>query len=135
MACEKFKQYAIVRSDSAEEFEERLNARIYELRDSSPEVQISEQGELLTAQICYTKRMPVEPEQKDPERDGIVLKCGDCPYCEHVLKRDGTPDMRAKVRNCKFSEYGRTYPDTNACKVLYQLIQNGGARICLTDSE
>lgn len=135
MACEKFKQFAIVRSDSAETFENDLNARMYELRNASPEVLFNEQGQTLTATIEYTvKRDPVH-EERDPVTDGILLTCSDCPYCEHITKRDGTPDMRAKTRNCKFAEYGRTYPESNACSVLYQLIINGGARICLTESE
>lgn len=135
MACEKFKQYAIVRSDSAETFEDNLNARMFELRNAAPEVLFNEHGQTLTATIEYTVTKAVNPVERDPVTDGIILKCADCPYCEFITKRDGSPDMRAKTRNCKFAKYGRVYPNQDACILLYQLIMNGGARICLTESE
>lgn len=135
MACEKFKQYAIVRSDSAETFENRLNARMFELRNDAPEVLFSENGQTLTATIEYTATKEIGPVERDPVTDGILLTCADCPYCEYITKRDGSPDMRAKTRKCKFAEYGRVYPHREACIVLYKLLMNGGARICLTESE
>lgn len=135
MACEKFKQYAIVRSDSAETFENKLNARMYELRNEAPEVLFNEHGQTLTATIEYTVTKDLGTVERDPVTDGIILSCADCPYCEHITKRDGSPDMRAKTRICKFAKYGRVYPDQDACILLYQLIMNGGARICLTETE
>lgn len=135
MACEKFKQYAIVRSDSAELFEEQLNARMYELRDSMPDVQISENGQYLTAKIEYIKKQPFTRIERDPVRDGIILKCINCPHFKPTLKKDGSVDGRARVGGCEMSEYGKTYLDSDACEILYRLIQNGGARICFTDSE
>ena len=135
MACEKFKQYAIVRSDSAELFEEQLNARMYELRDSNPDASISENGHYLTAKIEYVKRAPVIKTERDPVKDGIILKCIDCPYFEPTLKKDGSVDARARTGGCKNAEFGRTYLDSDACAVLDQLIKNGGAKICFTESE
>lgn len=135
MACEKFQQFAIVRADTAQQFEDDLNRRLYELRDSAPEVKINDSGSTLTAQIKYTVKKMIEPEPHDYERDGIVFTCADCPHYEAIKKKDGTPDLRAKYGECKFSEFGRTYPTTNACGILYQEIRNGGIRLCLSDSE
>lgn len=135
MATERFKQFAIVRSDSAQSFENQLNARMYELREYNPEVLFSENGETLTATIEYVKKVETAPRMPDPERDGIVLSCSDCPYFEPTVKKDGTVDGRAKYGGCKFSEFGKTYRDSNACKLLYQMIGNGGIRLCLSDSE
>ena len=92
MACEKFKQYAIVRSDSAETFENKLNARMYELRNEAPEVLFNEHGQTLTATIEYTVTKDLGTVERDPVTDGML---------------HGFPD----------------------------LLRNGGARICLTESE
>lgn len=135
MACEKFKQYAIVRSDSAELFEEQLNVRMYELRDSMPDVVFSENGHYLTAKIEYVKKQPVTPTERDPVKDGIILKCIDCPYYEPTRKKDGTIDGRTRLGGCELSEFGKTYSDSDACAVLYRMLGNGGIRLCFTDSE
>lgn len=128
-------QFAIVRSDSAQAFENELNTRIKELYEYDPSVTISDNGEYLTAKISF--KAPIEEEwtRKDPTETGITFICQDCPNFEPILKADGTEDGRTRYGGCKFAEYKRTYKTSRACAVLYQMIENGGVRLCLSDSE
>ena len=128
-------QFAIVRSDSAQAFEKELNTRIKELYGLNPTVSISENGEYLTATIAYKAPFEEDLTRKDPTETGITFTCEDCPNFEPILKADGTEDGRVKYGGCKFAEYRRTYKTMRACAVLYQMIENGGVRLCLSDSE
>lgn len=126
-------QFAIVRSDSASTFQEELNEKIRELCDLHPEVTFSETGDTLTARVSYTISMDYDPRAKLPEEAGIKFRCCDCPCFEPILKADGTEDGRAKYGGCKYAEFKRTYKDSNACGVLYTMIQNGGVRLCFSE--
>lgn len=128
-------QFAIVRSDSAETFEAELNTRVKELFAYSPKVEILDNGEYLTAKISYKAPLEAEYRPKDPTDSGITFLCQDCPYFEPMRKADGTEDGRTKYGGCKFAEFKRTYKTSKACAVLYQMIENGGIRLCLSDSE
>lgn len=133
MKCESFKQFAIVRSDSAQLFEEQLNARLRELNDKSPDVSFSEQGDYLLARIKYTEKILLENVKPDPTEVGIRFKCEDCPKFEPLRNKDGSENARAKIGDCELAEYGRTRRDMPACAVLYQMIENGGIKLCLSE--
>lgn len=128
-------QFAIVRSDSAETFEAELNARVKELYSYGPKVEILDNGDYLTAKISYKAPLEEEFRPKVPTEDGIRFTCQDCPNFEPIRKADGTEDARVKYGGCKFAQYKRTNKTSWACAVLYQMIENGGIRLCLSDSE
>lgn len=130
MNARSVKQFAIVRSDSASLFEEQLNAKMIELIDQNPDVTISESGDKLTAKITYTKQIELEPTEKSAAETGIKFTCQDCPMFEPILKGDGTEDGRLKYGNCEFSKFGRTNKASDACEVLYRMIQSGGIGLC-----
>lgn len=133
MKSQSIKQFAIVRSDSASDFEEQLNARMRELYDVNPEVIITDNGTYLTAQISYKTTIEFEHKEKDPAETGIRFTCQECPCFEPILKADGTEDNRVKYGGCKYAEYRRTYKDTYACPLLYKMITNGGVRLCFSE--
>lgn len=127
-----FSQYAIVKANSAALFTTRLNETVYKLKDKEPTVKFSE-SDPLVAYIEY-----VENEQK-PETieevealEGIRFVCEQCPLFSPVLKSDGTEDKRARYGDCsdEGNELGRTLKSSPACLRLYELLQEGGVKIC-----
>ena len=130
MKSHSVKQFAIVRSDSAPHFTDELNAKMVDLIGKDPEVRITENGNVLTAQITYTIKVETEPEQKDITETGIKFTCEQCPFFEPVYKADGTIDNRIKYGFCECSETGKVFKDSAACQKLYGLIQNGGIGLC-----
>lgn len=127
-----FSQYAIVRANTAALFTQKLNEEIYKLKDKEPNVKFSE-ADPLVAYIEYT-----ETEQK-PETidevaalDGIKFVCEQCPHFRPILKADETIDERCKYGDCDFdgNEFGRTFKTSAACSRLYELIQEGGVKLC-----
>lgn len=127
-----FSQYAIVRANTAALFTSKLNEEVYKLKDKEPNVKFSE-ADPLVAYIEYT-----ETEQK-PETidevaalDGIKFVCEQCPHFKPILKADETIDERCKYGDCDFegNEFGRTLKTSAACSRLYELIQEGGVKLC-----
>ena len=127
-----FSQYAIVRANTAALFTQKLNEEVYKLKDKEPNVKFSE-ADPLVAYIEYTET------EKQPETieevaalDGIKFVCEQCPHFKPILKADETIDERRKYGDCDFegNEFGRTLKTSAACSRLYELIQEGGVKLC-----
>ena len=127
-----FSQYAIVKANTAALFTTKLNEEIYKLKDKEPNVTFSK-ADPLVAYVEYS-----ETEQK-PETleevavmDGIHFVCEQCPHFHAILKADETEDMRVKYGDCDFegNEFGRTLKSAPACPHLFELIREGGVKLC-----
>lgn len=132
MKTQKIKQFAIVEGKSAGDFEERLNELMTKLADCSPEVEFSSRSDTF-ARISYMKLKEIET--LPPEETGIKFTCGECPMFTPTVKRDGTPDLRAKYGECPCKELGRVWKTSNACELLYTLIKNGTVHLALDEEE
>lgn len=127
-----FQQFAIVKEDTAPLLTEKLNAEIYRLKDYEPKVTFSD-ADPLAAYISYTVREEVpETIVEASEVNGVRFVCEQCPHFCPVLKSDGKADSRVKYGDCTFegNEFGRSFKDQAACSRLYELIQEGGVKLC-----
>lgn len=116
-------KFAIVRETSAALFEERLNEKLFELRDENPGIEFDSVGDSMVARIKYTEK--VEREEKRPSEEGIRFVCGDCPCFEYERNEDGSVDRRKKWGGCPYALMERTTINSPACDVLYNGILNG----------
>ncbi len=133
MRSSSYDQFAIVQADSAPLFEKQLNEEIHRLRDHFPEVKFSESIPFY-AQIKY-KVFQETPEtiSEASEAEGVRFVCAQCPYFKAPLKDDGTEDKRCKYGDCKHAELGRTFKNSAACDKLFELIKEGGVKLCFTE--
>ena len=133
MKRSSYEQFAIVHADSASLFNQQLNAEIRRLKDNSPTVHFSESIPFY-AQIKYiVNEETPETIAEASEMEGVRFVCAQCPYFKAPLKDDGTEDKRCKYGDCEHAELGRTFKKTAACEKLYDLIAEGGIKICFTD--
>lgn len=133
MKRSSYEQFAIVHADSASLFNQQLNAEIRRLKDNSPTVHFSESIPFY-AQIKYiVNEETPETISEASEMEGVRFVCAQCPYFKAPLKDDGTEDKRCKYGDCEHAELGRTFKKTAACEKLYELIAEGGIKICFTD--
>ena len=125
-----FKQYAIVAGDTTQELAEKLNAKLYELRNKSPDVTFDG----LTARIAY-QESEEEPETiaEEYQLRGVRLTCYDCPYFVPTLNLDGSENRRAKKGGCPFKEHRLTYKDKAACDRLFEMLNDGRISLCIAD--
>ena len=127
MKEERFQQYAIVQSDSAEILTERLNQKLRELKDKDPVVSFDG----TTARIQYVERSSVPEDIEDEWRlKGVCLTCESCPYFKPNAKSDGSVDMRSKKGMCLRLET-RQLRDMPACDELYRMLREGEVGLCL----
>ena len=130
MRSESFQQYAIVAADSALDLTERLNKKLYELREKNPTVTF----EGMIARIQYTEKRVAPESLADEYREkGVQLTCQDCPYFEPITKSDGSVDRRIRWGLCGMKESGRTSRDVPACDILFRQINNGFVKLTLDD--
>ena len=133
MKRSSYEQFAIVHADSASLFNQQLNAEIRRLKDNSPTVHFSESIPFY-AQIKYiVNEETPETIAEASAVEGVRFVCAQCPYFKAPLKDDGTEDKRCKYGDCEHAELGRTFKKTAACEKLYDLIAEGGIKICFTD--
>lgn len=132
MKTQKIKQFAIIESSSADDFEERLNETMEKLADCDPEVEFSSRSDTF-ARITYTKKKEIE--LLPPAEAGIIFTCGECPFFTPITKRDGTPDQRIKYGDCPCRELGRVWKTQRACDLLYTMIKNGTIHLALNSEE
>ena len=128
-----YEQFAIVHADSALLFTERLNTEVYRLRGNNPVVKFSESIPFY-AQIKYTVNENIpETVAEASEIEGVRFVCAQCPIFKPVLKEDETEDRRCKYGDCEFTELGRTLKTAPACDRLYELIKEGGVKLCFME--
>lgn len=133
MRSSSYDQFAIVQADSASVFEKQLNEEIFRLRDRNPVVKFSESIPFY-AQIKYIVNTETpETVAEASAVEGVRFVCAQCPYFKAPTKDDGTEDKRCKYGDCEHAELGRTFKKTAACEKLYDLIAEGGIKICFTD--
>lgn len=132
MKSTSYQQFAIVAADSAQLLSDRLNSKLYELRDKHPVVTF----EGLIARISYEECDTVPECLADEYRaKGVSLNCGDCPFFEPVSKKDGTKDERVKWGDCPNAHYGRTSCEAPACDLLFEMINGGEIKLSLPADE
>jgi hypothetical protein len=133
MKRSSYEQFAIVHADSAPLFNQQLNEEIRRLKDNSPVVHFSESIPFY-AQIKYiVNEEAPETISEASEMEGVRFVCAQCPYFKAPLKDDGTEDKRCKYGDCEHTELGRTFKSSPACEKLYELIAEGGIKICFAD--
>lgn len=126
-------KFAIVRETAAARFEEMLNAKLFELNESSPIVEFDSVGSDMVARIRYRERIEVvEPEISEI---GIKFKCADCPHFVRETNKDGSVDARKKWGDCPFAFMERTTLDSDACDILYNGIKNGNIGLTFKEAE
>lgn len=127
-----YSQFATVKANTAALFTSKLNEEIYKLKDKEPNVQFSE-ADPLCAYIEYTENEN-RPETVDEVAalEGIRFVCEQCPHFKPITKADGTIDNRVKYGDCDYSEneFGRAIKTSPACPHLFELIQEGGVKLC-----
>ena len=133
MRSSSYDQFAIVSADSASLFNQQLNEEIYRLRDNNPVVKFSESIPFY-AQIKYriNENIP-ETIAEASEIEGVHFVCAQCPLFKAPLKDDGTEDKRCKYGDCEYAELGRTFKNSAACEKLFELIKEGGVKLCFTE--
>ena len=134
MRCESFKQYAIVRADSAAEFTQLLNAEMKRLSKKFPEPSFSDSDPFM-ARISYTEHVLIPESLADEyELKGVNLTCKDCPFFEPVMKADGTTDGRCKKGGCQHSKFGQiTLKTMPMCDTVFEMLNEGTVKLCLAD--
>lgn len=133
MKRSSYVQFAIVNADSAPLFTEQLNAEILRLKDNNPVVKFSESIPFY-AQIKYTVNTE-SPETiaEASEVSGVSFVCAQCPLFKAATRADGEIDRRVKWGECEHTELGRTLKAAPACEKLYELIKEGGVKLCFMD--
>ena len=129
MKCRSYQQFAIVAADSAQSLTEQLNAELVRLRDKKPTVTF--EGMIARIQYTETETVP-ESLAEEYEMQGVQLTCEDCPYFCPAIKADGTRDLRAKWGGCHLAEYGRASKDARACEMLFQRLNDGRVKLCVS---
>ena len=130
-----YEQFVTVRADSTSLFDKQLNEEVYRLRDKNPVVKFSESIPLY-AHIKYVEDVNI-PESVLDEYEilGVGFVCGQCPYFKPIKNGKGNEDGRRKVGDCFYegNEFGRSFKNTPACEHLYELIKEGGVKLCFTE--
>lgn len=130
MISRSYQQFAIVAADSAQRLTEELNAELLRLKDKNPTVTF----EGMIARIQYTESESVpESLAEEYEAQGVRLQCQDCPFFTPTLKADGTEDKRAKWGGCPFAEFKRTSGTSPACEKLFEMLNDGRVKLCVTE--
>lgn len=129
MRSRSYQQYAIVAADSAHTLTEQLNAKLIELRDKNPTVTF--EGLIARIQYVECEQIP-ESLAEEYEAKGVRLTCQDCPFFVPMYKADGTEDRRAKWGGCPFAEFKQTSKDSRACDELFQMINDGRVKLCVS---
>lgn len=130
MRSETLQQFAVIRGETPEEFSEKLNAKLLELKDKRPRVEFDG----LTAYVKYseTLRFP-ECLADEYESVGVRFTCERCPVFEPRCKAGGGIDRRCKKGGCDHSLYGKTFGDSEACDYLYKMLREGKVKLCFSE--
>ena len=135
MKRSSYEQFVTVRADSTSLFDKQLNEEVYRLREKHPVVSFSESIPLY-AHIKYIEEVEIPESLEDEYRLlGVGFTCGQCPYFKPIKKANGNSDERCKVGDCFYegNEFGRARKTAPACEHLYELIAEGGVKLCFTE--
>lgn len=136
MRTSSYKQFAIIREDSTEAFQERLNEKMQELRHCWPDVTFSEEGPYMIARIVYLQHDHAPEDLGDAyELMDVSFRCEDCPEFRPIRNKDGTLNARVKYGDCPHSQYGRTYKNSRACDLLYMMLRDGRIHLVKNEEE
>lgn len=122
MEKQDFKQFKLIHSTDADEFEKLYNEAIEKL--AGKRVEVSDpifNGKEYVGILSYNKTELNESTftfKDDFHRAGEVYLCAQCPYCEW------SDDKRRKRIKCPFSEYGLTRKDSECCEMFYRRLAN-----------
>ena len=128
-----YDQFAIVAADTAQLFNEQLNAEILRLKDNNPVVKFSESIQFY-AQIKYRVNNDIpETIAEASEMAGVHFVCEQCPFFQPVLREDDEIDRRYKWGDCPHAELGRVLKTQSACDKLYELIDERSVKLCFME--
>lgn len=133
MKCSSYDQFAIVSADSASLFNQQLNEQIFRLRDYNPVVNFSESIPFYAYIKYRVNENTPETISEASEVEGVRFVCAQCPHFRPALREDGEIDKRVKWGDCEFAELGRVLKTNAACDRLYELIKEGGVKLCFTE--
>ena len=120
MKTEHITKVAIVRSRDPVQFEKDFNAKMDELARYSPAHQIMDNGDILSAVITYQETHHfVDSVADEFHAEGIRYLCKHCPHL------DDPHDRRIKRCTCRYSEYGITHKEHEACELFYKQLKLG----------
>ena len=126
MRTESFSQISVVREGDPIKFQDEYNARIRSLsqnhkiiNDGSDKIVINEDGSCITVITYQEVERIVDSVRDEFHAEGIVYMCRNCPYL------DDPGDKRKKHCTCRYSEYGMTHKDHEACEVFYKDLKAG----------
>lgn len=130
MRNETMQQFAVVRGETAEELTEALNSKLMELKGKSPKVEFDG----LTAYIKYSETIR-HPEclADEYEMIGARFICEQCPAYIPRCRENGQPDKRCKKGGCPHTEFKKTYAESTACDLLYEMLMKGQVRLCFSE--
>ena len=121
MQHKAYQQIAVVQTDTST-FEETFNNRIREITSNHKITSTA----ILVVDNQLNGIIVYECEEKHAESvadefylEGIHYLCKNCPYLEDPK------DKRRKRCVCKYSEYGTTRKDQEACELFYKELKSG----------
>lgn len=122
MRFERIKQIKVITTADPEQFESDVNKSMTDLRELKPELVIHT-VQPFTAVIQYEKEERILETVKDEfHENGIRYTCLDCPHLDRPM------DGRIKWAYCKYSPYGKTHINDDACEFFYKELACGKAK-------
>lgn len=122
----KLKKLEVIHAETAQEFQDKFNARMREIYDrdgnymhSDPQVEyVHEMG--FCAYLTYDVLEELRPKTVKDEfhLEGVYFHCRNCP---HLRISD---DRRVKYGTCKYSPTTRRHRDEESCELFYKWIAN-----------
>lgn len=130
MRSETLQQFAVIRGETAEELSEALNRKLMELKGKRPRVEFDG----LTAYVKYSETIH-HPEclADEYEMIGATFICRQCPAFVPRCRGDGEPDGRCKKGECPNTTYKKTFGESSACDLLYEMLMKGKVKLCFTE--
>ena len=117
MLVKSFRQIKVIKAADPTDFQKQFNEAMEKLHENDPEVEfVHEQG--FCAYITYTKTTHEWDCVADEfHAEGIHYLCRNCPH------HDPVDDKRKKYVWCKYSDYGHTHLDHEACEMFYKQVK------------
>ena len=116
-----YPQIAAISAKSADEFQDKFNAKMRELAGKKITDRVVEiKGDTFSAVIMYEEKEQIMDCVADEfHAEGIYYLCKHCPHL------DDPEDRRIKYCTCKYSDTGRTHKQHEACELFYKQLKLG----------